>query len=61
VTTLVFEALGETLPAWSQSTYPGYPWIPSPSTRDALAFLAYAVLPLACASLATILTRWRTR
>jgi hypothetical protein len=59
VTTLLFEALGQPLPAWSQSVYPGYPWIPSPSTRTVLALLAYAVLPLACASMGAVLTRWR--
>jgi hypothetical protein len=59
LTTLVFEALGEPLPAWSQSVYPGYPWIPSPSNRTVLALLAYALLPLACASMGAVLTRWR--
>lgn len=59
VTTLVFEALGVPLPSWSQSAYPGFPWIPATSTRTALALLAYVVLPLACASLGAVLARRR--
>lgn len=59
VTTLVFEVLGARLPSWPQSSYPGYPWVPSPSTRNALAFLAYGVLPFACVALGFVLTRRR--
>jgi hypothetical protein len=59
VTTLVFEVLGVPLPAWSQSSYPGYPWIPKPAQRVALLAFAYAVLPLACVLVAVILARRR--
>jgi hypothetical protein len=59
VTTLVFEALGEPLPAWSQSTYPGYPWLPAPALRTALVAFAYAMLPLAFVLVAVVLARRR--
>jgi hypothetical protein len=59
VTTLVFEALGEPLPAWSQSAYPGYLWTPAPTTRTVLALFAYAFLPLAYGVVGAVLTRRR--
>jgi hypothetical protein len=59
VTTLIFETLGEALPDWSQSAYPGFPWVPSASVRRALVVLAYGILPLACIALGIVFAHRR--
>jgi ABC-2 type transport system permease protein len=61
ITTVLFEALDKPLPPWSQSAYPGYPWVASPAARNVLAVLAYALIPGALLVTGWFSTRTRRR
>src|SRR5206468_379394 len=46
IVTLLFEAAGRPVPDWSQSEYPGYPFVVDGMQRTALVVIAYAAIPL---------------
>jgi hypothetical protein len=58
--TLIFEAAGQALPDWTQSTYPGYPAVIEGTERTCLALLAYAGMPLALLVIGWKLSQRRT-
>jgi hypothetical protein len=60
IVTLIFDAIGEPLPDWSQAPYPGFPTNIEGPRRVWLAVAAYALVPLAFAAAGLLLTRRRT-
>jgi hypothetical protein len=58
--TLIFEAAGQSLPDWSQSTYPGYPTVVEGAPRMYLALLAYVANPLVLLGIGLHLSQRRT-
>ena len=57
IVTLLFEAAGRPVPDWSQSEYPGYPFVVDGMQRTALVVIAYAGIPLTLMSAGWVLTR----
>jgi hypothetical protein len=57
----IFETAGRTMPAWVETTYPGYPVVIEGAARTWLAVLAYLALPIALLVTGLVLTRSRRR
>jgi ABC-type transport system involved in multi-copper enzyme maturation permease subunit len=61
LTTLIFEAAGQSLPDWSQPEYPGHPLVIEGTRRAAVLFAAYAGIPLGLLAAGWHVTRSRRR
>lgn len=60
ITTLVFEAAGQSLPDWSSPPYPGFPHVVERGRRTALGLFAYLGVPLTLLGTGYLLTRRRS-